>query len=258
MPMIALLSPAKTLDFDAPAPPAQTEPRLLEQSAYLIGKLQKLSAGQVGKLMSINPELAALNHDRFARWQHPYPAGASKAAMLAFRGEVYRGLDADSLSTDDLAFAQDHVRILSGLYGLLRPMDAMLPYRLEMGTRLKVTPKKTNLYKYWDATLRELLEADADGAPLVNLASNEYYKALQPIALTNRVITCHFRQLKNGEYKPLMTYAKHARGLMARFMVQHRITDPEDLKAFNLKQYTFNPRLSDQNDWVFTRDVVEL
>lgn len=256
--MIALLSPAKTLDFEAPAPPAQTEPRLLENSAYLVGKLQKLSAGQVGKLMSINPELAALNHDRFAQWQHPYPAGASKAAMLAFRGEVYRGLDADTLDTQELAFAQDHVRILSGLYGLLRPLDAMLPYRLEMGTRLKVTPKKTNLYKYWDTTIREELEADAGDAPLVNLASNEYFKALQPKQLKNRVITCHFRQLKNGEYKPLMTYAKHARGLMTRFMVQNGITHPEDLKAFNLKQYTFNPSLSDQDDWVFTRDVVEL
>ena len=256
--MIALLSPAKTLDFDAPAPPTQTEPRLLEQSAYLVSKLQKLSANQLGQLMGINPDLAALNHDRFARWQYPYPSVAAKAALLAFKGEVYRGLDAGSLDVNDLEFAQNHLRILSGLYGLLRPMDAMLPYRLEMGTRFKVTPKKMNLYTYWGATLRELLEADSSGAPLVNLASNEYYKALQPKQLTNRVITCHFRQQKNGEYKPLMTYAKHARGLMARFLVKHRITDPEDLKAFNLKQYTFNPRLSDQNDWVFTRDVVEL
>lgn len=256
--MIALLSPAKTLDFDVSTPAPSTEPRMVEDSAYLIGKLQKLSARQIGTLMSINPELAALNHDRFAAWHYPFPATEVKPAMLAFRGDVYRGLAADSFSAEDLDFAQEHVRILSGLYGLLRPMDAMLPYRLEMGTRFKVTPSKTNLYKFWEGRIRELLLKDAGDAPLINLASNEYFKALQPKHIKNRIITCHFRQLKNGEYKPLMTYAKHGRGYMTRFIVQNRLTDPEDLKAFNLKQYTFNPRLSAENDWVFTRDVVEL
>lgn len=257
--MIAVLSPAKTLDFDSPAAPLPfTECALLDDAEYLAGKCKKLSAGQIGKLMSINTDLAATNHHRFQSWARPFPAGKARHAITAFQGDVYRGLKASEWSTDDIHFAQDHLRILSGLYGILRPLDALLAYRLEMGSRLKVTPTKTNLYKYWEDRIQKNLLADLGDAPLINLASNEYFKGLQPKTLPNRVITCHFRQLKDGEYKPLMTYAKHGRGYMARYIAQNRITQAEDLKSFDQKGYSFHPGLSTADDWVYTRDIVEL
>lgn len=253
--MIAVLSPAKTLDFDTALPNhTWTEPQFVEEAAYLIGKLRKYSAKQLGNLMRINPELAALNTARFASWQEDHRHGTRPAAF-AFNGEVYRGLNVQEWSAEDLDFAQHHLRVLSGLYGLLRPLDAMHPYRLEMGTPLKVTAKKTNLYKFWDDRLRSTVEQALAGQPLINLASAEYFKALQPKALEVPVITCHFRELRGTEYKPLMTYAKHARGLMARFIVQERLTNPEDLKAFDRNNYTFAPALSTEADWVFTRDI---
>lgn len=257
--MIAVLSPAKTLDFDSPiAPHSFSECALIDDAEYLAAKCQKLSAAQIGKLMSINTDLAATNYHRFQRWQRPFPEGEKRHALLAFQGDVYRGLKATKWSPKDIAFSQDHLRILSGLYGILRPLDAILPYRLEMGSRLKVTATKTNLYKYWGSRIQETLLTDLGDEPLINLASNEYFKGLVPKTLPNRVITCHFRQFKDGAYKPLMTYAKHGRGYMARFMAQNHITKAEDLKGFDQKGYAFNTSLSSTDDWVFTRDIVEL
>ncbi|MCB0761638.1 MAG: peroxide stress protein YaaA [Flavobacteriales bacterium] len=257
--MIALISPAKTLDF---SPQTQTQeytlPRFADDAAYLINKLQKLSAAQIGKLMSINNELAQLNYQRFQEWSLPFTAENAKQALLAFRGDVYRGLAADDFSQDDLDFAQEHLRILSGLYGVLRPLDLMQPYRLEMGSRFKVTPTKTNLYKYWDQRIRESLLADAGNEPIINLASQEYFKAVVEKHVPNRIIHCHFRDWKNGQYKSLQTYAKLGRGYMTRYIIKNRINDPEQLKLFNEKNYSFNAGLSNENEWVFTREIVEL
>lgn len=255
--MIALLSPAKSLDMDSPCQTDQhSQPELLDHSEYLVGKLKKLSARQIGKMMSVNPDIAGLNHDRFQQWSTPFTLKNAKPAMLAFRGDVYRGLASHEFDEKDLAFAQNHVRILSGLYGLLKPLDLMQAYRLEMGTRWAVTPRQTNLYKYWGNIIADKVNEVAGDGPVINLASNEYFKSVK--ALKNPVITCHFKDLKNGEYKSLMTYAKLGRGYMTHFLVKNKITKAEDLKNFNLKKYGYNDKLSTADEWVFTRDEVEL
>lgn len=257
--MIALLSPAKTMDFEPQNQTVEfTEPRFLKESEYLIPKLRKLSTRQIEKLMKINPDLAELNRLRFESWHTPFTPQNAKQAILAFRGDVYRGLSAENFNEADLTFAQHKVRLLSGLYGLLRPLDLIQPYRLEMGLRFKVTESKTNLYKFWGSQISDLLKADLAGGMILNLASNEYFAAINKKDFEGRIINFHFRDLKNGEYKPLMTYAKLGRGYMTRYMIENRITNPEDLKNFNLKKYTFNDRLSETNEWVFTRDEIEL
>jgi uncharacterized protein len=258
-PMITLLSPAKTLDFESAAQTkTHTQPEFLENSEYLINKLRKLSARQIGKMMSINTELADLNQARFNSWSLPFNLKNAKQAMLAFRGDVYRGLNATEFNEADLQFAQKHVRILSGLYGLLRPLDLMQPYRLEMGTRWAVTPKTKNLYAYWDSAITEHLVTSLDEPVVINLASNEYFKAVKPKLLGARIITCQFQDFKNGEYKSLMTYAKLGRGYMTNFIIKNKINKAEDLKGFNLKKYTYNDKFSSENEWVFTREEVEL
>ena len=257
--MITLLSPAKSLNFeDQPQTSTHSQPELLDNSAYLNNKLRKLSARQIQELMGVNADIATLNHQRFNTWEMPFDLHNAKQAILAFRGDVYRGLDATNWGEEDLKFAQDHVRILSGLYGVLKPLDLMQAYRLEMGTRFKVTPKVTNLYKFWGNTIQEKLLEAMDDDVVVNLASNEYFKSVKAKDMGKRIITCHFRDLKNGEYKPVMTYAKLGRGYMTRFIVHNRINNPEDIKGFNLKKYGYNAGLSDENEWVFTRDEVEL
>jgi cytoplasmic iron level regulating protein YaaA (DUF328/UPF0246 family) len=256
--MISLLSPAKTLDFEsARSSLIDSSLEFGSDAKVLAGKLKRLSSRQLSKMMSINPDLAQLNKTRYDEWTMPGP-GNGKQAALVFRGDVYRGFDANSLTDEDLSFAQDHVRILSGLYGILKPMDLILPYRLEMGTSWKITPAKKNLYVYWKDRLAEHILKDLDDGVIVNLASNEYFKAVKNLALSTRIVTCHFRDLKNGEYKSLMTYAKLGRGYMTRYIVQNRINSVEDLKSFDSKKYTFNDRLSSDSDFVFTRDEVEL
>jgi cytoplasmic iron level regulating protein YaaA (DUF328/UPF0246 family) len=257
--MIALLSPAKTLDFTAQEQTkVYTQPRLIEQSEYLIPKLKKLSSTQIAKLMKINPNLAELNRQRFENWETPFTPQNAKQAILAFRGDVSRGLAADGFSESDLAFCQDKVRLLSGLYGLLRPLDLIQPYRLEMGLRFKVTEAKTNLYKFWGSQICDLLKKDLGDGMILNLASNEYFAAINKNEFKGRIINFHFRELKNGEYKPAMTYAKLGRGYMTRYLIENRISNPEELKNFNLKKYSYNDKLSETNEWVFTRDEIEL
>ena len=255
--MLAILSPAKTLDYESDyLKTGHSVPDFLDDSGYLVNKLKKKSARQLKKMMGVSEAIATLNVERFNSWNQPFTEENARPAIHSFKGEVYRGLDAPSFSEKDLEFAQSHLRILSGLYGLLRPLDLMQPYRLEMGTSWAVTPKKKNLYTYWDNRLTESLNNELEKqseSVLVNLASNEYFKAVKPAKLNGKLITCHFKEAKGGEFKMIMTFAKQARGLMARYMIQNRLEQPEDLKSFDLEGYSYNDRLTKGNDWVFTR-----
>lgn len=255
--MIAILSPAKTLDFETPAPetPVPTQPQYLGQSGKLIGVLQKRSVKQLGELMGISENLAGLNRQRFLDWSLPFTQDNAKPAVLAFKGDVYLGLQAETLDTKQLDYAQGHLRILSGLYGLLRPMDLIQPYRLEMGTGLKVGHKK-NLYEFWGDELRKRLvgELEADSSPvLVNLASNEYSDAAKLKKFPNRVISPVFHDEKNGKYKMISFFAKKARGLMARYLIQNEISDPAGLLAFDLEGYAYYEDASTPDKPVFRR-----
>lgn len=254
--MLTLLSPAKTLDYDTPASTStRSEPRFLDQSSELIDLLRRYSVEEISGLMGLSEKLAALNVGRYSDWQLPFDDSNAKQAVLAFKGDVYTGLDAETLSQEDLEYSQTHLRILSGLYGVLRPLDLMQPYRLEMGTRLE-NPKGKDLYHYWGASLTDSLNeelATHDNKTLVNLASNEYFKAVQPKQLVGELITPVFKDEKNGKYKIISFYAKKARGLMARFMIQHRIDNAEELKDFNVAGYRYSAEDSKAGTWVFTR-----
>ena len=254
--MLAILSPAKTLDYSPQRLVSRkTNCEFLKDSEELIGGLSKLSSKDVGKLMGISEKLADLNRERFQTWTVPFPKGAAKQALLAFKGDVYQGFDLECFSEEDWRFAQDHLRILSGLYGLLRPLDQMLPYRLEMGTKLKTTRGK-NLYEFWGTqltdSLNKALKRQGDDI-LVNLASNEYYGAVKKEALKARVITPVFKDTKNGKLKIISFYAKLARGLMADFIIRNRIEGVEDLKGFAAAAYGFDASLSEGSTLVFTR-----
>lgn len=254
--MKVLLSPAKSLDFEnAPSPADYTQPVFLQESERLIGKLQKLSSKKIGKLMSISPQLSDLNYRRFQDWKLPFNENNSRQALYVFTGDVYRGLNAKDFTKKEVNFAQDSLRILSGLYGLLKPKDLMQPYRLEMGCGFKVTPKVNNLYKFWNTSITEELnqELAKDNGVLVNLASNEYFKAVDVKKLKGQLITCTFKDNKNGEYKAIMTFAKLARGYMARYIIQNQVKEVEDLKKFNAEGYSFNARFSTDDEFVFTR-----
>ncbi len=256
--MIVLLSPAKNLDFESEVPSNEwTEPRYLEESNYLIGKLQKLNPKGISKLMSLSQNLADLNYERYQDWSTEARGKNFRGAAYAFNGEVYNGLDFESFTEEDRIYAQDRLRLLSGLYGLLRPLDLIQPYRLEMGTSLKVTPKKTNLYKYWDGSIADLLEDDlsASGSEaVINLASVEYFKSVKKGVVTKPIIVCGFQESQpGGGFKTVMMYAKKARGLMAQFILKNRLENPEDLKGFDWDGYSFNEALSQDDNLLFTR-----
>ena len=255
--MLMVISPAKTLDYDTPPAIEQsTQPRFVEHSVELIDVLREKSPQDIAKLMSLSDKLASLNVARYGSWERESTPQNAKQALLAFKGDVYTGLNAEDFSTDDFAFAQQHLRMLSGLYGLLRPLDLMQPYRLEMGTKL-VNPRGKDLYTFWGERisqwLNEDLEAQGDQV-LLNLASQEYFGAVKPKALTARVIDTVFKDQKNGQYKIISFYAKKARGLMARYVIKERLQDPEGLKDFNLDGYRFDPASSSENQLVFLRD----
>jgi len=252
--MLLLLSPAKSFDFDSPASTQHfTEPRFVEESTRLIKKMGTFSKKKIGELMHISPELAALNVGRYKKWTPNPKKEATKQAILAFNGEVFRGLNAKEMNEDELQFAQNHLRILSGLYGVLRPLDLMQPYRLEMGTKLKYY-SYTNLYQFWGNKITKQLNQDlGEGTCVVNLASIEYYKSVKEATLKAKVITPIFKDFSNGTYKVLMTYAKNARGTMANYIIKNNITNPELLKSFDANGYVYNPALSDEANWVFTR-----
>lgn len=255
--MLILISPAKTLDFETP-PTTQrfSQPELLHHSEQLIEQLRAMPPQQIGELMKLSDKLASLNAARYESWSQPFTAENAKPALLAFKGDVYTGLDAESLSEEDLSFAQQHLRMLSGLYGLLRPLDLMQPYRLEMGTRL-VNPRGSNLYQFWgdiitDAVNQLLSEQEED--LLINLASNEYYRSIQPKRLKARVITPVFKDFKNGQYKVISFFAKKARGLMSRYIIQNRLNSVEALQGFAAKGYYFSASESDAHQLVFKRE----
>ena len=249
-----ILSPAKSLDFEnARIDGNNSIPKFIENSQYLITKLKKLSPNQIKKLMSVSHEIAALNFERFYNWKFPFDENA-KPAVNVFTGEAYKGLDVNSFTNQDVLICNDKLRILSGLYGLLKPNDLILPYRLEMGTSLKVTPKVTNLYKYWGTQITDALNSEmTEKDTLVNLASNEYSKVVDFKSLKAKVLTCSFKEEKNGEFKTIMTFAKRARGTMSRFIIQNNINNVEDIKGFDHDNYCFNLEFSTFEEFVFTR-----
>lgn len=252
--MKIIISPAKTLDFETKATTEVfTQPRFLDQSEKLNKKLKTLSRKKLAELMKISQPLADMNYHRNQDWQKEFDLSTAKQAVFAFTGEVYRGIDVMSLPSELHDQMQDKLRILSGLYGILKPLDLMLPYRLEMGTRLKVG-RSDNLYKFWGDTLANSLNEEMqEGELFVNLASSEYFKAVPKKTLKVPMITPVFKELKNGEYKVIMTFAKKARGLMVRYILDHQVETVEGLKGFNYEGYGFSAALSSENELVFTR-----
>ncbi|AZJ36124.1 peroxide stress protein YaaA [Tenacibaculum singaporense] len=252
--MKIIISPAKSLDFESKVTTdVYTQPRFLEQSEKLNKKLKTLSRKKLSELMKISDDLASLNYDRNQDWQPPFSLDNAKQAVFAFTGEVYRGIDASSISEDKIPVLQEKLRILSGLYGLLKPLDLIQPYRLEMGTKLKVG-RRENLYKFWDTTLAESLNEElGDGELLINLASTEYFKALPKKALKVPMITPVFKDFKNGQYKTIMTFAKKARGLMVRYIIDNNVETLEELKGFDVEGYGFSEEMSTETELVFTR-----
>jgi len=252
--MIIVISPAKTLDFDtAPVTKEYSQPRFLKQSQQLIDGLQKLSAADIASLMKLSDKLSGLNMARFQTWSTPFGLDNAKQAVLAFKGDVYTGLAADTLDAASFEFMQQHLRILSGLYGVLKPLDLMQAYRLEMGTKF-ANVKGNNLYQFWGSQLRESIESELTDGVLINLASNEYFKAVEAKKLNARIITPIFKDWKNGQYKIISFYAKKARGLMSRYIIDQRIDDPEQIKQFDIDGYRFSPEMSEADEWVFIRD----
>lgn len=254
--MLVVISPAKTLDYETPAKTSTfTTPDFLDDSAELIDTLKELSPAQLAKLMSISDKLAGLNAARFGSWSLPFDPDNAKQALLAFKGDVYTGLDAESFKAADFKFAQKHLRILSGLYGLLRPLDLMQAYRLEMGTKLQ-NSKGKDLYAFWDNKITEQINSQLKkqkNPVLVNLASNEYFKSIKPKNLTGEVITPVFKEYKNGQYKVIAFFAKKARGMMSAYIIKNKITDPDAIKDFDDDGYAYNKKLSSSKEWVFTR-----
>ena len=254
--MLTIISPAKKLDYSQLSEAQEfTQPLLLEHSEQLLNDLRLLSPDDICSLMGLSDKLGALNYERFQEWQTPFSTDNAKQAILAFKGDVYQGLDAERMSTDELNWAQDNLRILSGLYGLLRPLDLMQPYRLEMGTKF-ANERGGNLYQFWGEIITNQLNKLLSVSPksvLINLASNEYFKSVQPKNLQADIITPVFMDQKDDKYKIISFFAKRARGLMSAFIIKNKITDAEQLKTFNVDGYSFNSAMSEGNKWVFCR-----
>jgi len=256
--VLTVLSPAKTLDYETPPQTKKvTQPIFLKRAEQLVDDARQLSPDDIRDLMGVSENIANLNYTRFMNWHPEFSLNNAKQAVLAFKGDVYTGLDAETLDNKALAFAQKHLRILSGLYGLLRPLDLMQPYRLEMGLKFANSGGK-NLYEFWgDDITRALNEtlAKSGSHVLINLASNEYFKSVKTKNLEGDLITPVFKDLKNGNYKMISFFAKKARGLMARYIVTHELNDPEALKDFSEEGYYFSPEHSKASEWVFLRDA---
>lgn len=256
--MLLIISPSKTLDFSSQTIPAETSiPALLEQSQLLVNELIKYKPAKLTKLMNINPKLAQLNFERYQEWQLPFTTENAKPALIAFKGDVFNGIQTDSMSEEDFAFAQQHLRILSGLYGVLKPLDLIQPYRLEMGTALKFK-RNNNLYDFWKEKIASLIISEIETHEvkvIINLASKEYFKSIEKYLLAKgiRIITPEFKENKNGEFKFVHILGKRARGLMTRFSIDKKMNDPEKMKLFDYEGYFYNDLLSSENDWVFTR-----
>lgn len=254
--MLIVVSPAKTLDYETSAKTRVfTQPDYLQNSQELITRLRHMQPHDIARLMKVSDKIAGVNFERYQDWNKKFTVKNAKQSVLAFKGDVYTGLDAESFNAKDFSFAQKHLRVLSGLYGLLRPLDLMQPYRLEMGTKLDTDHGK-NLYEFWGSTITEGLNAQLKkikSETLINLASNEYFKAVKPKELSAEIITPAFKDFKNGEYKMISFFAKKARGMLSRYIIQHQLSDSEDIKTFNDDGYTFSKKRSKGNTWVFTR-----
>ena len=254
--MLITLSPAKTLDFETESNlDSFTQPRMLEQSKVLNKHLRKLSKDDLQDLMSLSDDLTAVNHQRNRDWSPPFDLTNAKQAILAFRGAAFTGLDADSYSPEDFETAQRSLRILSGLYGVLRPLDLIQAYRLEMGTKLD-NPGGKNLYEFWDTSITSLINADLDDhnqRVIVNVASNEYFKSIKRKILDARVVTPVFKEIKDGKLRTIAAFAKPARGMMASYIIKNRLEDADGIKEFNEGGYEFDKSLSAEDEFVFTR-----
>lgn len=254
--MLIVISPAKTLDYETP-PVIKThsKPAMLKHSRQLIENLRNYSALDLAELMHLSIKLAELNFERYHDWKTPFTTRNAKQAALAMKGDVYTGLDAETLNEADFDYAQQHLRILSGLYGVLRPLDLMQPYRLEMGTRLPNARGK-DLYAFWGEEItqavNQALRSQGDDI-LINLASNEYYKSIRPKLIDGRIITPQFKEKKDGAYRMIGVFAKRARGLMSRYIIEHRLQDPEQIKGFRKEGYRFSKQQSKGDQWVFIR-----
>ena len=253
--MKVLLSPAKAIDMTKTIDTeVRSMPDFIDDAEGLVKKMAKFSARKIGKMMHLSKDLSDLNYQRYQDWKADITSNGKNAHVIAaFNGEAYRGFDAETLTTKQLDVAQDKVRILSGIYGVLKPLDVIYPYRLEMGTKWAVTPSKTNLYKFWGTKLADSLNAENKDEVIVNVASTEYFKAVDRKALKGRVVTPIFKDFKNGDYKTIMVFAKRARGAMARYIVVNNISDPEEIKGFDTDGYRYDENLSTKDDWVFTR-----
>lgn len=254
--MITVISPAKKLDYESAICTEEfTIPEGLDRSAQLINKLQRSSKKAISSLMDLSDNLTELNMERYAQWTEDFTQGETRQALLAFKGDVYQGMKNEELSPADLEYAQNHLRILSGLHGLLRPLDLIKPYRLEMGTKLSVRGKK-DLYGFWGNEITDRLNTALEASgndTLVNLASGEYFKAVNTKKLNGKIITPVFKDMKNGQLKVIFLYAKQARGMMAGYILRNRINAAEEMKGFNDGGYRFTEDLSDESTWVFTR-----
>jgi hypothetical protein len=254
--MLILLSPSKTLDFDIPAKAIHpTQPEFLDEAQLLVDKLKKYSPAKLQDLMRINPKLADLNAKRYMDWHQPFTEENARQALLVFKGEVFTGLNAEDLSKEDFEFSQYHLRMLSGLYGVLRPLDLIQPYRLEIGTKLN-TRKGKDLYQFWGNKITNSINAalkESGQNVIINLASNEYFNSIDKKKLDAEVYTPTFKDYKNGTYKFLTVYGKRARGMMARFIIKNKITDVEQIKLFDEDGYYYNDNLSEGRNWIFTR-----
>ena len=255
--MLLLISPAKTLDFDTIAPtPEFSQADFLKQSKQLISELRALTPQNISTLMNISDKLGELNAERFAKWKTPFKTTNAKQALFAFQGDVYTGMQANTFSDDDIEFAQQHLRILSGLYGLLRPLDLIQAYRLEMGTGFSNSRGK-NLYEFWGESITKTINKqlkELQSSIVINLASNEYFSAVKPKSLNAKIITPVFQDRKNEHYKVISFFAKKARGMMSSYIIKNRITHPEALKNFTVGGYRFNPDMSSQDELVFIRE----
>jgi cytoplasmic iron level regulating protein YaaA (DUF328/UPF0246 family) len=255
--MLSVISPAKTLDYDTPPTTRKaTQPEFIERAATLVEDARALAPADIRSLMGVSDNIAELNHRRFMNWHQPFDLDNAKQAILAFKGDVYTGLEAETLDSKQLAFAQKHLRILSGLYGVLRPLDLMQPYRLEMGLKFANSGGR-NLYEFWGSSVTESLnrQLKKSGSPvLVNLASNEYFKAVNTGELEADVVTPVFKDLKSGRYRVISFFAKKARGQMARYIIDREIDDVAALKKFRVGGYRYNAGESTARELVFTRD----
>lgn len=254
--MLSVISPAKNLELEQSLPSLKTsQPQLLDQAQELVEQLQRMAPHELSSLMHISDKLGQLNFDRYQAWQRPFTKKNARPALLTFAGDVYQGLDAQSFDSEDFSFAQQHLRILSGLYGVLRPLDLMQAYRLEMGTKL-ANKRGKDLYQFWNNDITDLLNKQLKklgSKTLINLASNEYFKSVDSKVLNAEIIEPVFKDWKNGQYKIISFFAKKARGLMSAYIIKNRLTNAEQLKAFDWGGYSFNNAMSDAKRWVFTR-----